>query len=52
VPIYTDWITVLQDDDRAGQIHVDSLIAALTKRGCWRPEQIERVLLGAREGPA
>jgi hypothetical protein len=50
VPAYTDWITVLQDDDPAGQRGVAGLVTALGERGCWRPEQIERVLLGAREG--
>lgn len=50
VPTHTDWITVMQDDDPAGIRGVGSLIAGLIERGCWRPEQIERVLLGAREG--
>jgi putative DNA primase/helicase len=49
VPDYADWITVLQDDDPAGIRGVDGLVTALTKRGCWRPEQIERVLLGTRK---
>ena len=49
VPAYTDWVTILQDDDPAGIRGVAGLVAALTERGCWRPEQIERVLLGARE---
>jgi putative DNA primase/helicase len=50
VPAYTDCISILQDDDPAGQQGVDGLAAALMKRACWRPDQIELVRLGAREG--
>ncbi len=49
VPTYADIITILQDDDPAGIRGVAGLVAALTKRGCWQPDQIERVLLGAQE---
>jgi hypothetical protein len=49
VPTYADSISLLLDDDPAGIRGVTGLVAALTERGCWRPEQIERVLLGARE---
>jgi hypothetical protein len=49
VPDYSDCITILQDDDPAGIRGVAGLVAALTARRCWRPDQIERVQLGARE---
>jgi hypothetical protein len=45
VPPFTDWISLLEDDDPAGRKGVADLEAALLKRKLWRPEQIERVPL-------
>jgi len=50
VPLCTDWVSIFEDDDRAGHDGVNALVVNLLKRGHWRPEQIERVQLGARDG--